>query len=620
VAIRIGTNIDALSAERQLNSTSLQLSSTFQRLSSGQRINNASDDAAGLAVASDLTADSRVYGQALHNINDGISYLSVADGAVEQLKGITTRIKELSEQSANGVYSTPQRTAMNTEVSSLSNEYNRIVDATSFNGIQVFSSGPLVLQMGYGGQELLQVAIGTATVTSATTAVGDGTFQSGISTGGVAGWGANGDFNADGVQDMIAVSGTSAYSYLSNGNGSFRASVSYILASSADYVISGDFNGDGKLDFISAETSPPTSQIEVFLGNGNGTFQSPASFSVSKPFFIRAADVNGDGKLDLIDGAQGSDAVYLGNGNGSFSALAWSATETFSGGIAIGDFNGDSKLDLATGDISNALVRVYVGNGNGTFSATGVTLFLPSAPKSIQTADLNGDAINDLVTNTGALALVFIGNGNGTFAASTSYTYNGFAVLSLADVNSDGKLDLLSPRPNSLSVALGNGDGSFGAYKTYAYASSGATVSLADENGDGIVDAIIPSGGISVLFGNGSSSSSTPGASAISHLSGLDITTTSNALSTLSTMSSTLDSLNSVSGIIGSSMSRLQTSLSTLTVRDQNYQAAAARITDADVAQESANLTRLEILQQAGQAVLAQANQQPRLALQLLRG
>ena len=109
MGLSFNTNIDSIRAERELSSSTQGLATTFQRLSSGQRINNASDDAAGLAVASDLTTDSRVYGQALHNINDGISYLSVAQGAVEQLKGITTRIKELSEQSANGVcaYSAP---------------------------------------------------------------------------------------------------------------------------------------------------------------------------------------------------------------------------------------------------------------------------------------------------------------------------------------------------------------------------------------------------------------------------------------------------------------------------------------------------------------------------------
>jgi flagellin len=141
-------------------------------------------------------------------------------------------------------------------------------------------------------------------------------------------------------------------------------------------------------------------------------------------------------------------------------------------------------------------------------------------------------------------------------------------------------------------------------------------------NGDGVPDVVSALGSFGFAsYQQQTTTTSTPtlGTFSIDHITGLDITTASSALTTLTTMSSTLDSLNTLSGTIGSSMSRLQTALSTLTVRGENYQAAAARITDADVAQESANLARLQILQQAGAAVLAQANQQPAIALSLLR-
>src|SRR5262249_30892489 len=101
--------------------------------------------------------------------------------------------------------------------------------------------------------------------------------------------------------------------------------------------------------------------------------------------------------------------------------------------------------------------------------------------------------------------------------------------------------------------------------------------------------------------------------------SGVDVSTRSTALTTLDSMASKLDSLNTVSGNIGSSMSRLQAALGTLTSRREYILAASARIADADIASESSHLLRLQILQQAGQSVLAEANQQPRLALDLLK-
>ena len=105
MAVRIGSNIASLNAQGRLNQATDALSSTYERLSSGMRINKASDDPAGLAVSSSLNVDSRVYSQGIRNINDGLSLLNVAEGALFELSSITTRQQELAEQSANGVYS-----------------------------------------------------------------------------------------------------------------------------------------------------------------------------------------------------------------------------------------------------------------------------------------------------------------------------------------------------------------------------------------------------------------------------------------------------------------------------------------------------------------------------------
>jgi len=152
VSIRIGSNIAALQAQRQLAQSSNELSSVFERLASGQRINRASDDAAGLAIADRLGADRRLWGQSIANINDGISALAIADGALGQRSGILARLAELAEQSSNGTFSNVQRGSLNTEYQSLLREMSRIGESTSFNGINLFDpNSPINLQVGVNG-------------------------------------------------------------------------------------------------------------------------------------------------------------------------------------------------------------------------------------------------------------------------------------------------------------------------------------------------------------------------------------------------------------------------------------------------------------------------------------
>jgi len=103
MALTIGANIPSLRARRSLADASDSLSASTTRLASGLRINSAADDAAGLAIATSLNASSRIYTQGIRNINDGISVLNVAEGALSELGNITTRQKELAEQAANGV-------------------------------------------------------------------------------------------------------------------------------------------------------------------------------------------------------------------------------------------------------------------------------------------------------------------------------------------------------------------------------------------------------------------------------------------------------------------------------------------------------------------------------------
>ena len=157
--ITIGSNIASLQAQRRLADASDKLGKTYEKLSSGQRINRASDDAAGLAIADSLRANQRVATVAIRNANDGISTIGIADSALGQIGDVLSRLAELAEQSANGVFSTTQRSALSNEFVALSSEVERIATTTSFNGVKLISGGTnLTLQVGFDATSTSQIS------------------------------------------------------------------------------------------------------------------------------------------------------------------------------------------------------------------------------------------------------------------------------------------------------------------------------------------------------------------------------------------------------------------------------------------------------------------------------
>ena len=158
MAINIRTNVPSLLAQRNLDSSTHLLNTSYERLSSGLRINKASDDAAGLAIAEQLKSDAKVASVAIRNANDGISVITIADQAIGQIGNVLSRLSELAEQSANGVYANSQRSALNNEFQALTSEIERIAYTTQFNGLNLISGGgQVVFQVGFKGDSLSQV-------------------------------------------------------------------------------------------------------------------------------------------------------------------------------------------------------------------------------------------------------------------------------------------------------------------------------------------------------------------------------------------------------------------------------------------------------------------------------
>lgn len=147
----INTNTMAINAQRNLSKTSTSLSTSMARLSSGERITAAKDDAAGLAISEKMKAQIRSLGQAERNANDGISLVQTAEGAMDEISGMLVRMRELAVQSANGTTDSAQKGFLNNEFGQLASEISRIADSTSFNGTNLLNGAASVtLQVGSG--------------------------------------------------------------------------------------------------------------------------------------------------------------------------------------------------------------------------------------------------------------------------------------------------------------------------------------------------------------------------------------------------------------------------------------------------------------------------------------
>ncbi len=630
--ITINSNIASLNAERRLGQSTSSLQDAFSRLSSGLRINKASDDAAGLAVASALEIDRRVLNQGLRNLNDGVSLISIADGALNELSNLTIRLTELAEQAANGALSNTQRTALDEEASALKAEFFRISRSTKFNGEMIFEAefGELRLQAGLGEDGGITASLGGD--------IGPGTFETPSTYSGLGSTNlglALGDLNGDGLLDLVTTGyGNAGEVRLGDGAGSFGPAVSFNSTLSTRNVSLGDLNGDGILDVVGT-----SADLAVSLGNGDGSFQARQLFS-SSGITTRShalGDFNGDGVLDAVvagnSGAAGRFGVTLGDGAGGFEAFNFTndgSDRVYT--VLVGDLTGDGVLDIVNvgrGDsYAGGQVSVFQGDGTGSFSA--VTSFIANGTYSIYAADLadlDGDGALDLVIDAhdgGGSRVVGIlrGDGAGSFSQTeTLLTPTGATGgVSIADINGDGNLDIAnigaSGGTATLTIFLGNGDGTFDTAHTQSVAATSArNLAFGDLNNDGVADLV----GAAAVGGQGANhvflSETTTG---LSPLLDFSLNTLADARQALPLLQRKLELLASQRGQLGAFEARLTSAIATAGVTEENYISAKSQITDADVAVESAKLVRSQILQQAGAAILAQANQTPALALTLL--
>jgi ankyrin repeat protein len=312
----------------------------------------------------------------------------------------------------------------------------------------------------------------------------------------------------------ILMSNLVFWGFNSNAQICFSSATTLAAGTTPFAVTSADFNGDNKKDMATGNGG--SNDVSILIGDGLGGFSAPTNISNvggSNPNSIVSADFNGDTKMDLATANRNSNnvSVFIGNGAGSFSAPAIFSTGTDPRYIASADFNGDSKMDLVTANRTANNVSVLLGDGAGNFSAP-VNFSTGNMPEAVFVADFNGDSKMDIVTaNNGPNNVsVLLGDGAGSFSAPTNFAAGTqpTSVIS-ADFNGDSKMDLAVANngSNNISVLLGNGLGSFSAATNYVAFGAFVSVVNADVNGDSKMDLIAldynGSPNLKILVGDG---------------------------------------------------------------------------------------------------------------------
>lgn len=626
MAISINSNISALRAVRRLFESTASVGTAFERLSSGQRINRASDDPAGLAVSVSLGAKGRVFQRGYLNAVDGLSALSIADSAIGQLSTIYQRMAELAEQSANGTLGASQRLNLSREYSQLDKELRRIVGSTTFNGRELLkgekvnrSSVNLGLDSGIG--QFFYLGTSGDGRYSLVAANELGTYTMAIHD------------RISGTNSVVAVSPTISVGSMSQ-NGD---------------IVYGDTSTDQiYLRKLSGET------IQLTNGSaGTETFSGMSLSADGRYLAFTSRNIYADGgSIDNPIGTKANESIYrLDIETGAIRA--YSPDVAVSAGFELS--NDGSKLIfrsttniLSQGDggaefygidfSQSTLAPVQISNGTGSvatgridISDSGDAYFVDSRDLAGQNSSLvnqiwkyslSSSALTTLTQNSIATTIVGVtlSNDGSMLHFISDDNYSGENPLSRMQAQrfdfSTGERTQLTKYTNQTlnltSTALFSGDGRF----VLGTRSATINASLTDlSEGNTSLDIEVglgTSGGIAAIY---------QGIRGIlSGLGNYTLTSQQSSLAALDQAKANIEQLAQLRGKLGSSSSRLTSAAALLQSQVLEITSAQGRIKDADVAQESAELTRSTILQQVGAAVLAQANAQPRIALSLLAG
>ncbi len=407
MALVVNSNISSLNAQRQLNSSAMDLDQASERLASGRRINSAADDAAGLAISNRQTSQIRGLDQAIRNANDGISLIQTAEGALDESTNILQRMRELAIQSSNGIYSDTDRATLDAEVQQLVAELDRISESTSFNGQNILDGtlGTVDLQVGSESNQTISFSIAEVS----TDALGLGS-----TSGDLAGTSISATLAFD--EGDIAINGQGLSSYDSTGSDVFDdliADISSIdgVSASGFNIFEGTSTADGVLaagdTFTIALGSTDGSAATTFTIGGTGISTNSTDELVSlineKTDGAVVAAINADnGRLTLSNATGGSLVVTTAANTGETATGFANGGVTQQGSISISSTDGEA-ITVTKGangtdtDLTNFGFVEVAGQGEvvgASISAANQTTALGSGALIINDVTIASDSTN----------------------------------------------------------------------------------------------------------------------------------------------------------------------------------------------------------------------------------
>jgi flagellin len=702
MALVINTNVASLNAQRQLMSSGNALDRATERLSSGARINSAKDDAAGLAISNRMTSQVRGLDQAIRNANDGVSLIQTAEGALSESTNILQRMRELSVQSANGIYSSGDRATLNAEVQQLVKELDRIADTTSFNGQKLLDGklGKVSLQVGASANQTIEFkvqAMDAKTLGMGSTSVDLlGSEFSSLSLLAGANDLKDGDvlINGQTIGDFAGSVDT-----LNDLIGNINEKVGGVTAS-AMTQLNGSRVGSGIIDNdagqgLNITVTELNGAVQTYQLRENTTTIDELAEAINRVSGGAVnASVGDDGVLTLANNSGATIAVAAAGGLdlatsiGMVSSVGDGVSQT---GQLVLTSNDDRPITITRGNTGTLEDLHRLGfresGKGGVIEGAGITTANADTAWGVGDLTINGtvisnkdtdsllgkiDAINKSTSETGVTANAFstvaietsgMDLATAFAGTATTLTLNGVDV-SLATVTTiQGLVDTLNDASNTTGVRASvqgtkvvlesdqgpmrfsnntAGSGVFGGTTAGAgfvgatfteFMADGTNVNTTGSAGTSFkVEAgikLTSSSGnpISVELGVNAAAgeigileaNSTAGGAFGSAIASISIDTQANAQKAIKVIDNALTTINDVRSNLGAINNRLDFTVSNLANISEKTSTARSRITDADFAAETANLSRAQVLQQAASAMLAQSNARPQQVLSLLR-
>lgn len=601
----INTNIASLNAQRNLSTSQSALNTSLQRLSSGLRINSAKDDAAGLAISERLSSQIGGLNQAVRNANDGISLAQTAEGDLTQIGANLQRIRDLAVQAANGSNSASDRAALNNEASQLIDEINRVASASNFNGVKLLDGSftSQTFQVGANSTSNDQISI-TSIASAKSSALGVGSSSSYSTT-------VNG--------------GT-------NGVGGFRSGDLVINgfnvgATSSDGVSYADSSGSAiaKAAAINAVSSNTGVTATVNATTVSGTAATGYATAIAAgDVLINGVDI---GALAAAGSAAERGAQVTAAINSKSSQTGVTATfDSSTGAVALTAADG-RNITVSKTDASSGLAATVTGLGSATTGAATATGTAAATTTTAGTVKLSSTSSAGIVLANGGAGGATTGIANTTQLniAAGDIQINGVdigAITAGAGVTAQGSaiVDAINQKTRLTGVTASSAAGviTLTSSQNAGYTITTKGSATAANTGLTLGTTTVAGAGATAagLTAGTTSATATVGAG----VSSVDLTTASGATSALSTIDAALANVNASRASLGAFQNRFASAVTSLQTTSENLTASRSRIRDADFAQETATLTRGQVLQQAGTAILAQANALPQGVLALLRG